>query len=446
MTVRTQIFLVVAPLFFACGVVGAAVSWRLQTASQNRAFEEEVRGFGIALAEFTEPADVAALRQHEGGAANRLKAVTERLNRWNLIKRLVILEARSGIRLADTAPDDGPPPAPADWRGLTPGELRLLPIRRSASGEWRQPFLSLGAGGMAIVGGEISAEQHLAARSAILRDASIDAGVAALIGLGVGLGVASFVSRQIRRLRLPVETIGTPAFPTTDVDSVVEEVADLRTTMEVMHGVLVNTVQKTRSLLLEGERYRNEQSLAAAFQTAFLPPATLAVSGAECAWFAVGEDAPAPFAGMISASATAGAAFVGMAGSAGRLESVVRARAAAAYLRDTLSRQPLDRACADACRLFGLGRLAAATWAGERLSGWSSERAAPDRTGAPLEWAPGHPVVLCGLGPINRERVRVYLANFPSHAPARIAAEVPVLLDRAEPGAALVLLRRDPAA
>lgn len=433
MTARRQIFLLVVLLFVGCGALGAAIAWRLQTGALERGFQDKTRTMGAALGEFIEPGDVAALAAGRRLGATRLAAVMRRMDRWSILKRLALLDAGSGRLLADTAPGAGALPAPAEWRGLGPDEVRLLPLRPSPSGDEIQPFVALAAGGAAVVEGELSAGGYLRARRSILDGAIGDAAVATLIGLAVAGGIAAFVGRQIRRVRLAVETVGSPAFAPDRSESLVQEVADLDNTVGVMHGVLADTVAKTRSLLVESERYRSERGLARALQDELGEAPVLEGGGAEAAWFSVGTAAPASFAGLVARGPSQGAAFVGIAGSAEQVDPVLRARAASAYLRDALAREPLEAAAASACALFGLSRLAAAAWDRDGLRRWTSEGAAP-----PAPW-PGATVALDCLGPVNRERMAAYLANFPTRPAAAANGELPALMDPAETGAALVL-------
>ncbi len=435
MTVRAQIFLFVAPLFIGCGVVGAAVGWRLQTAALDRAFDGQARALGATVAEFIEPGDVERLEAGEKFAGSRLDAARQRLDRWALVKRLMIFDAKSGRMLADTDPQDGPAPAPHSWRDLGPDELRLLPLLRSASGDERQPFASPAAGGRAVVVGELSAAGYLGARADILHDAVIDVAVAALIGLAVAAVASSFVSRQVRRVRQAVQTVGTPEFASKESGGAMQEVADLANTMNVMHSVLEDAVGKAHSVLIESERYLSERSLASALQGQLRRDAALAGGGMEGAWFSVGEPPPAAFVGLAATGPRRGAAFVGTAGSAEELGAVLRAQAVTAYLEDALRREPLEAAAAQACSLFGLERLSAAAWDENGFRLWSAGQEGPSEA---RPWGEAVLALSC-LGFINGERAEDYAANFPARSPAETAAELPPLLDHAESGAMLVL-------
>ena len=130
-----------------------------------------------------------------------------------------------------------------------------------------------------------------------------------------------------------------------------------------------------------------------------------------------------------------------MAGSGGDLAATVRARAAAAYLRDALARHPMPEAALETELLFGLQELRVVRWGGAGLETWNSAHcrgAAPDAAA----WARGEPVALASLGAVNRARLDYYLATFAGHATAGLLAELPPLLDAGEPGLLLVLRRR----
>jgi HAMP domain-containing protein len=441
MTIRWQIICFITLLFLGVGIIGGAGARWLETEVVRHAFDDSAHALAVSVAEFIEPADIAAL---EGGAPlakTRLGTVWSRLERWAIVKRLFLVDRSSGRVLADTAPAGTPLPDSAALQGLASEEVRSLPLRVTDDGHSLLPLVALAANGTAVVGVETSADDYLQQRAAIAFDVKVDAVMAVLVGLVVAAGLSWLVSRPILRLGNSVDQVGATAFSDEVADSVIREVADLGNTFGVMHSVLGEAMGKGRRVLLESDLYRSESSLAAAYRRELQPPAAWSGAGAQAAWLSTGAPPPAVLAGAITLGAASGAAFAGAAASVGELASAVHARAAAAYLADALARQPLAAAAAETQSLFGLGQLIAVRWTGDTLECW---RGGGDPSGPgpdPAAWVAGDPVALACLGAINRNRLELYLTTFPTHAADRLLVELPPLLDAAEPGVVLVLRR-----
>ena len=442
MTIRLQIFLFVALLFAALGAISGAVAWRLETNAIRRALDNNAEAAAVTMAEFVDPADVAAMKAGTPLTQTRLGPVWVRLQRWSVVRRFYLLEPGSGHLLDDTAPGS-PLPAPAEVKDLGPGEVRPLAQRVTPSGQNRLPLAALAAHGTAVVVVEISIDDYLQARADIFSHVKADVILAALVGLVVAGVLSRLVSRPIRRLGDVVEKIGTPAFSAEEADSVIREVADLGNTFGVMHSVLGKTGERARRALVESDFYRTDVGLAAVFRRELQPPKAWAGAGAEAAWLTVGAPPPSALAGTTILGPTSGAAFAGLSGSGSDLGASVRARVAASFLADALHRKPLGSAATEAEALFGLSNLVAVRWEGEKLEHWRSGGgvgAAPDAAA----WAAGRPVAVACLGPVNWQRLELYLANFPGHAAERVLVELPPLLAANELGVILVL-RRTPA-
>ena len=133
MTIRLQIFIFVALLFAALGAVSSAVAWRLETSVAHRAFESNAQAAAVTMAEFVDPADVAAMKIGTPLTQTRLGTVWVRLQRWSIVRRFYRARARHrpppgryGARLAPARPgrDQGPRP-----RGSAPARAAHHPRR-----------------------------------------------------------------------------------------------------------------------------------------------------------------------------------------------------------------------------------------------------------------------------------------------------------------------------
>jgi hypothetical protein len=439
MTIRLQIFLFVALLFTALGAVSGAVAWRLETSAIHRSLVTEAQATAVTLAELADPADVQAMKSGTPLTQTRLGTVWVRLQRWSVVRRFYLLEPGSGLLLDDTAPGS-PLPTPAEIKDLGPDEVRPLAPRVTNTGQNRLPLAALTAHGAGVLVAEISLDDYLRQRTEILSQVKIDALLAALVGLAVAWILSRMISQPIQRLGLVVEKIGAPSFSAEEAESVIREVADLGNTFGVMHSVLGKTGERARRALVESDFYRTDAGLAAVYRRELLPPRAWAGGGAEAAWLTVGSPPPAALAGAAILGPASGAAFAGIAGSGSEIEAAVRARAAAAFLADALVRKSLGLAAAEAEALFGLSELVVVRWNGAALECWRSGGsigAPPD----PAAWDARAPVALACLGAVNRQRLDLYLANFPQHAAERLLPELPPLLSAAEPGVVLVLRR-----
>ncbi len=440
MTIRRQIFLFVLPLFVGFAAIGSVGSWWLETTDARLAFNDEARSLAIAIAEFIEPDDVAAVRAGTPPIKTRLGPIISRLQRWGIVKRLYLLEPATGKVLADTAPAGTPAASLADIQGLGPTEVRALPWRDIEGGSTWAPLVTRTERAPGILGVELSANGYIDNRDGIVVDVVRDGLLVGLFGLAVAAILGALLRRQVRQLQRSAETIGGAAFVDAPADAMVREVADLGNTFGVMHSVHEETVDRTRRSLAEGDYYRGERALTDAFQRELQPKSAWTGGAAAAAWLPVGEPPPAALAGALATGPADGTAFVGTAGGTGDLVAVLRARAAAAFLADALVRLPMSEAATEAAALFGLDRLIVVQWRGDRLARWSSN---PD-DGHELDatrWATGASVPLACLGPVNRERLDLYLANFPAHPVAALLEDLPPLLDAREPGVVLVLRR-----
>lgn len=440
MTIRLQIFLFVALLFAALGAVSGAVAWQLETGAIRRALDSEAQATAVTMAELIDPADVKALKAGTPLTQTHLGAVWVRLQRWSVIRRFYLLEPGSGLLLDDTAPGQ-PLPAPAAVKDLGADEIRPLAAVVTASGQNRLPLAELTANGAAILVVEISIDDYIRQRADILAHVKLDAILAALVGLLVAAILSRLISRPINRLEGVVETIGAPNFSAEEAESVIQEVADLGNTFGVMHSVLGKTGERARRALVESDFYRTDAGLAGVYRRELQPARAWSGAGAEAAWLTVGSPPPAALAGATILGPASGAAFSGIAGSGSEIEAAVRGRAAAAFLADALARKSLGLAAAETEALFGLSELVVVRWTAEKLDYWRSGGgvgAAPD----PAAWAARAPIALSCLGPSNRHRLDLYLANFPGHGAEQLLAELPPLLAATEPGIVLVLRRR----
>lgn len=437
MTIRRQILFFVLPLFLGFGVLSGVFSCWLKLTEAREAFADSSSALAITASEFIETADLTALRAGTPLERTRLGPILVRLERWALVRRLYLIDTENGRLLADVAPAGTPVATAAEIAALTPGDVKLLPLRITSEGESWQPALSFAAGRGAILGVEISAEDYLESRREIYRSA-ISYGIRAfVVGLGLALWIGTMLRRQMRRLQLTAQAIGAPAFSATGVSDNVSEVSDLASTFGVMHSVNEETVDRTRRSLVDTDYYRGERALTEAFHAAF--PLRAAWTGAtiNAAWLPVGVPPPAALAGVVATGRDSGVAFVGIAGPVGDLAAALRARAATRYLAEGLPRRPAAAVAAEALALFALNRLELVVWTAAGLTRWN---AAHDAPAAPVAWD-GKPVALTCLGPVNAERLDLYLVTFPARPVSAALDDLPALLDAQEPGVILVLGR-----
>ncbi len=438
MTIRRQIFLSVLPLFVGFGALGSAMSWWLQTTGARSAFHEEARSLAIAIAEFLEPADLATLRAGPPMPQTRLGQINGRLERWGIARRIYLLNPETAAVLVDTAPTGTGTPGANDLRGLAAAEVRRLPWRRLDDQTSRLPVITRAVDGTVVLGVEISADSFLANQRHILSEAIKDGVIVVLLGVAISIALSAFLGRNVRQLQLAAKTIGSPSFSTASSGAIIYEVADLGNTFSVMHSVHGATVERTYRSLAESDFYRAEQDLTQAFQAEFQPKSAWHAGHADVAWLGVGNPPPAYLAGAVTFGSAAGAAFAGVAGTATDLNAALRARAATAYLADTLRHRAAADVAAATMTMFGLTQLKVVTWQGTNLTRWSSAtEAAPEADAG--AWPAGRAVSLSCLGPVNTGRLALYLARVPDARLATLLDDLPPLLDVAESGVVLVL-------
>jgi hypothetical protein len=444
MTIRRQILLYILPLFACFGVIGSAVAWRLQTEADKQVFDVMSASLVISFAEFITAADLDALARDVPLADTALGRAVPRLERWAIASRIFLLDAKSGYRLADTTRDAAPLPDPALLRDLKLEEIRHLPMRTAATGEPYFTITTLVPHSGAVLGVEIPATPYLEARKQIWRGIWQNLILVMIIGVAVTLFVAEFLSWQVRQLQKSAAQIGLAEFPLEQPDGMVQEVADLGNAFEVMHSVLGDTVDKTRRSLVESDYFRGDRTLATVLQKNLNPAQAWSGATVDAAWQILGTPPSAALAGAVLIDDTSGAAFVGIAGPAGELDVALRARAAHAFLADSLTRRPMAVVAQEAKELFGLTDLVVAHWREKSFTSWSA-----DGEGFPTEpaaWAAGAKVALTCLDPAARERLALYLENFPDHAPARMLKDLPPFFESTDVGVIVVLCRSTSAA
>ena len=102
-----------------------------------------------------------------------------------------------------------------------------------------------------------------------------------------------------------------------------------------------------------------------------------------------------------------------------------------------LAAQPVASAARETVALFGLTQLSLLIWNASGFSRWSKET----DLGSALEPWTDAPVVLSALGPVNTQRLALFLANFPARPSAALLEDFPLMAETQEPGAVLVLRR-----
>jgi hypothetical protein len=438
MTIRRQILLFVLPLFVVIGGISSAFSCWLELTVARGSYIDGSEAIAISTAEWITPADLSALRAGTPLAQTRLGPITDRLLRWGHVRRFTLLDPDTAVPLADTTNNASSVATAADLKRLTPGAVLALPIRSSTDGSSQhEPYLTFVGPRLAVLAVEVSADDYLATRHRIVRAALLQALLVTIIGAVLAYMLGTRLRRQVGLLRQSVSVIGKPAFETFPLAGGVHEVADLASTFAIIHKVHVEIADRTQRSLSEADFHRDERSLAEIYNRAVPQRGTWTSGRVSAAWLSVGTPLPSMMAGVVPLGGEAGVAFVGIAGLPGDLAAALRADAAARFLSTRLAAQPVASAARETVSLFGLTQLSLLIWNASGLSRWSSET----DTGSALQtWTDG-PVVLSALGPLNTERLDLFLANFPARPSAALLEDFPLMADTQEPGAVLVLRR-----
>lgn len=262
-----------------------------------------------------------------------------------------------------------------------------------------------------------------------------------LLVVTVGLVVAYFLgvalSRNFALLRQSVSAIGKPTFESIPQAGGVQEVADLASTFAVIHSLQVASAERTQRSLSDVDFQIDQRALNEIYHRALPKPGAWSLGSVSAAWLPIGTALPCMLAGVVAAEEDKGVAFIGLAGLPDDLEAAVRADAAARFLTVRLARYPFEEAARESVSLFQLNRLSLMRWDTAGVSYWSTH---PESTALNQHWT-DQPIILSTLGPMNTERLDIFLNNFPNQTPAATLENFAPLASMQETGAVLLLRR-----
>ncbi len=438
MTILRQILLFVLPLFVVVGGLSSIFSAWLGLSVAHNSHVDGSEAIAISTAEWINPDDLSALRSGTPLAQTRLGPITDRLLRWGHVRRFTLLDPVTAIPLADTATNGPPVATAADLKELKPGAVLALKVRSSADGSAQlEPYLTFVGDRRAVLAVEVSADDYLATRHRILRAALVYTLLVTTIGAVLAYLLGRTLSRHVGLLRDSVATIGKPAFAKTPLAGGVSEIADLASTFAVIHNVHTETADRNQRSLADASFHHDERSLAEVYQQAVPKRGTWTSGPFSAAWLPVGTPLPSVLTGVVPLTGETGVAFAGIAGPPGDLAAALRADAAARFLVTRVADQPIASAARDTVALFGLTRLSLLSWNASGFFQWSTEA---ENSSALQPWT-DTPVVLSALGPVNSERLALFLANFPGRPTAALLEDFPCMVETLETGAVLILRR-----
>jgi hypothetical protein len=438
MTIRRQILLFVLPLFVVIGALSSAFTLWLELSTLRKAYIDGSEAIAISTAEWIQSEDIAALRSGTPLAQSRLGPITERLLAWGHIRRFTLLDPDTAVPIADTAPSEGRVATANDLKSLKLGEVLALPFRTARDdSSQREPNLIWVGPRLAVLAVEVSADDYVATRHRIIREALMLWLLVVTVGLVVAYFLGVALSRNFALLRQSVSAIGKPTFESIPHAGGVQEVADLASTFAVIHSLQVASAERTQRSLSDGDFQIDHRTLTEVYHRALPKPGIWSLGSVSAAWLPIGTALPCMIAGVVATEESKGVAFIGLAGLPDDLEATVRADAATRFLTARLARYPFEEAARETVSLFQLTRLSLMRWDTAGLSFWSTDTDGTVRT---QEWTDSH-MILSALGSVNTERLAIFLNNFPNHPPAAILANFAPLASMHETGAVLVLRR-----
>jgi hypothetical protein len=438
MTIRRQILLFVLPLFVVVGGLSSAFTLWLELSTLRKAYIDGSEAIAISAAEWIESEDISALRSGTPLAQTRLGPITERLLAWGHIRRFTLLDPDTAAPIADTAPSEGHVATAVDLKSLKLGEVLALPFRTArADSSQREPNLTWVGPRLAVLAVEVSADDYLATRHRIIREALMLWLLVITVGLVVAYFLGVALSRNFALLRQSVSAIGKPTFESIPQAGGVQEVADLASTFAVIHSLQVASAERTQRSLSDVDFQIDQRALNEIYHRALPKPDAWSLGSVSAAWLPIGTALPCMLAGVVAAEENKGVAFIGLAGLPDDLEAAVRADAAARFLTVRLARYPFEEAARETVNLFQLTRLSLMRWDTAGVSYWSTD---PERTALNQHWT-DQPIILSTLGPMNTERLDIFLSNFPNQTPAATLENFAPLASMQETGAVLLLRR-----
>lgn len=434
MTTRRHIFTRVAPLFLLVVILGGGLMSTLQIRANHLGFDRTLDSFAWGFDAFLTPADIAALRTAPATVAPRLDAAFARLSAWGQVRRLYL---REGDRLlwdsaALTAPSPPVLPVPATHdTGVYRG-----PVQLAADGHpVRTAVVSAVAPGV-FAGVEISAAGFLAQRRAILHRAAWCSAAALVIGLGVALLLAHFLSRQFNRLGRATAALGEPAFNPADPAHRIQEVADVHDILAMLDDVLRENLATSRRIAAAPAVPPSPRRLARLLLGARPPVSRWSAPGAAGLVLCVGRPLAVTATGDLGPAG--GYACFGRLAPAADLDSALLAEAASRYLDQALRHDRLAPALAAARELFNLETFVALRWTGRDALVWDNpaDFTAPPRA---LALATGTTLILAALDPGDAARLATYRQARPDAPLDELTAALPAFLADAAPGGVLAV-------
>lgn len=436
MTTRRHIILLVLPVFILLALIGGALMAWLQLSAAHRDFHTEVRTLAVAVRVGVDTDSLEALVSPPKSEKPHLSIVFSRILRWSQVRRIYVVSDLHDV-VFDSALEQ-----PVTWPGLTvPNEdaegIAWHPLTSAIDGRPIQPVsISASPPGWRI-NLEVDATAYLAQREGVWRAVAWFAVACLVVGLAASLILAHFVGKQFRRLAAHATQIGEDNFDPGDSQTRIQEIADVNDVLAVMHSVLRETLERSKRALessappptdhLATHVFRNDERALETWTQHTFRGATVRVGN------------PLTVAGHTLTGPDQGFAFVGVIPDDILLETALRARAAQEALTQALRRNSPDTAVAEIVRLFDLPKLAIISW---RDGSWRQSRQGTSLAESPPTegaWAPGQPVMLTCLGPVDLENLRVYQKACARLDFERLVSDLPIVLRGRPPGLLMIM-------
>jgi hypothetical protein len=422
MTIRRRILLGITPVFAALALVGNGVRYYLERKSTLDGLQEQAGTFATALAAFPRTGEWAKLDQNRADET-AYPAALERLDRWNMLRGVVIWHGRDKRVLLRWRNDSEIPPATtAKLQRLGPGApfvaSDLIQTGPDASIVTAYALMrDSAANPVGIVGVSIDASYFAVELRALRKKLVRNTLFVSLLGAALAVALASRLSFELRRLTRAAAGIESGRYVPPPV-GVIAEISDVSDTFGVLDGVIDEVRAKSHRAFVENEQFRTEEELLRVFRDEFLPPATLTRAGLQVGAATTGSS-PAIFR-EAGPDATPGRLCFGRVEGPVALETAILASSTGREIEDRLARGD-DPAAAllSTAALFPLQTATVLTWtaSGSEVSRWDYANGSVRLTALA---APRDRGLVChDLPAAAAESLELYLRRFPSETPAQ---------------------------
>ncbi len=282
MRLRTQTFLAIVPLFLVVGILGAGVSWLLESRELRHGAEAQARTMAVSLAEHLHG---ASWPTHDAAALERLERAEMRFEHWKFVRAIQLWDA-SGQRVhrwvspAVTEVED------ARWLQAAlatesdedaVGELAMVSndtaVSRGGAVVWTAAGEVRGW-----VECELDASDWLTESRHQERVNSRRVLVIVILGTVLAWLVSRLLAGDVRRLIASARAVGEGKYRAPD-DLRVKEFAELSESFGVLDGLTHEYRLKFRRSLIENEIFRTSGVLAQAFRAEVMPSIDQRIAG-----------------------------------------------------------------------------------------------------------------------------------------------------------------------